>query len=675
MKLLSTMHYNLRNLHVNKTVTTCILIAIACVYFFIYQNLPLLLYTGAPHDDTWYLRQAFNLRQNQWFGVYDQMALIKGPGYPFFLYLQSFTPFSLQQFTALVKIISALVLHMAVRRIFKSQWLAIAVFTFFLFSPYHEARVLRDQFNAILSVLIVALCCLSLVTYAESNRLRFSILIGLLLGLFRLTREDAVWIYPVILLYVLVLLFYCHRRSQMWQLFRFLFFFIASLQLPSLSYGIANYVHYGLYVDRAELRMPGFRHAMSALQSIREGGPRKYVEITNKNIEAARRVSSTFNKVYTQGEGAFESWRVNQSCNLRPNDCENNILGYFMWAFRDAMAVSGFYRDAATAEATYQSIGDEIRVGCKSQSIRCSSSTLSLFPAYEEFSIYSLVNFSIKAFNILLNAGNISGDARSSFSPYADSSLFNHYMRLLKVGNYYHMDTPERHLVSYTVRGWYYKKNEKWFTVDMDCVHTDGALSIIQTRRNASPDLAVGNPRAKMQRFELTYFAHPNKSSLCFNGAFKVDVEKWTNLKQYDINGTLTIESVHKSPLTSSEQPHLEFMSRFQKYRGHIANLYNSASKFLFPLGLCSFAITLVISLYRRRLTLQMSIISILWLAFFARMGLLIVVAEFWLDSYALNLVYLYPALEIWPVAVILSLYTAHSVIWGPCKKTVRSNV
>ena len=110
-------------------------------------NLPIRLLPYDVHEDGLFIRIAADPASGIWLGKFNQLALLKGPGYPFFLAVTSFSGLPLSASHALFQTVAISVTAWAVFRLTRSRASAAATFIALAFCPVGLAlhRVLPDQ--------------------------------------------------------------------------------------------------------------------------------------------------------------------------------------------------------------------------------------------------------------------------------------------------------------------------------------------------------------------------------------------------------------------------------------------------------------------------------------------------------------------------------------------------
>jgi len=108
---------------------------VAVVRLLLVTSLPLWLDHTATHDDGLFMRLATSLASGHWLGTYDQLTLMRGPGYPAFLAAAGLSGLPLSLAHGLFQIAAIAVTAWAAYRLTASRLLAALVFLALALDP------------------------------------------------------------------------------------------------------------------------------------------------------------------------------------------------------------------------------------------------------------------------------------------------------------------------------------------------------------------------------------------------------------------------------------------------------------------------------------------------------------------------------------------------------------
>jgi hypothetical protein len=143
-----------------------------------------------------------------------------------------------------------------------------------------------------------------------------------------------------------------------------------------------NYVKYQAF-EISEFREKNFQNALRALYSIEPPERIPFLVVSKEARAAAYQYSPTFSRLRTHLDGnpaTLEGWQT-PGCDMYGGKiCGDYAGGWFLWAFRDAVALVGTYADAPTASEFYRKMAEEITQACNNKQIACRYSPLAEIP-------------------------------------------------------------------------------------------------------------------------------------------------------------------------------------------------------------------------------------------------------------------------------------------------------
>lgn len=341
------------------------------------------------HDDALYVRLATRLASGLWLGGFGNKTLAKGPGYPLWIALNYMLGLPLLLAQQLLYICAGLVLILALRRWVKKDVLLVGLYALFLFNPMtfndQMTRVLREGIYPTLAVLVLAGGAGIFLRYRDklSRLVLWSVGLGMALSWFWLTREEGVWLLPGLLLLIAGTIYYIYRgyglsreflkRSLVCFLpFIILFFFINAVSL-------INKIMYGSYTV-VEFKSDPFLSAYGALSRVKHPHWHRYVPVPREVRNQIYQVSPAFRELKPYLEGDLgKGWAIHAG-NLVPQG--ELAAGWFMWAFRDAVALAGHYQSAADADAYYRRLAQEINAACEQGRLACGPERKTMAPPF-----------------------------------------------------------------------------------------------------------------------------------------------------------------------------------------------------------------------------------------------------------------------------------------------------
>jgi hypothetical protein len=247
------------------------------------------------------------------------------------------------------------------------------------------SRVTREPLYLCLTVAVV---CLSAHYFLLPSRRRWlGLVLGLIGGCYWLTREEGIWLLPMLAVIALPWLhgvvgnLRAGRTALLKDAARCLLLPVLAFLLVVMVVNSINFAVYGVFRNN-DLRSGPFPEAYGALTRIRHGEWQRYVVFPKESRLWAYNASPAARELapYLDGDAGrawIETSRAHPKpwgCAKDPANCNNEIPSWlFVWALRDAVSVAGHYRSAADADAYYTRLADEINAACDSQAIPCRS--------------------------------------------------------------------------------------------------------------------------------------------------------------------------------------------------------------------------------------------------------------------------------------------------------------
>ena len=295
----------------------------------------------AIYDDRWFVERGLSILAGSWLGEYDHMTLIKGPGYPLWIALCGALRLPLLFAQQLLYALASLAVVRALAPVVRAPLARAAMFVVLLFNPMTFAfdigtRVAREGIYPALGLLVFAAVA-GAVLRAGAKGIFLGVLAGLAVAFFWLTREEGVWIAPLLAAAGIAAI---RQGRRGWV--------IAGVAAAAFgaAYGsvrIANGVRYGVF-EVVELKERSFLRAYGRLVALRDPAPRTHLPLSREMREQVYPVSPAFEELRAHLEGPYgQHWAT-----------DGDIRGAgLMWALREAVAAAGYYERGPAAVREY----------------------------------------------------------------------------------------------------------------------------------------------------------------------------------------------------------------------------------------------------------------------------------------------------------------------------------
>ena len=453
-------------------------------------------------DKSLFLHQGMSIVTGQWLGTYSAHTLVKGAGYPLFLALNYMTGLPIGIGQNLLYFAAVMYAGLVLSKLSRSRTIFFLLPPLLLTLPVLYSselqRLLREYFYVAISLFIFA--ALFDVFLAKPNgglRLGRAVILGLLCGVFWITREEGVWIAPAI---IITLAFAAlkqkgQQRQASWRGFAAkICIVVASVGLVLVTVGSLNKHFYGRFVLN-EIKDSSFEDALNALQRASYQYHKAYLPVPKQARLLIYQQSPSLAKLksYLDPDGKPSPW--NYGCNLPiyRSVCGDIAGGWFVWAIRDAAQSVGMYKNADTAAQFYESITREVDLACAQGRLTCASWLPPLVPYMSYREILGVPSHIARILDFIVMRPPLSFDAgKSSIEDGARE-------RVLEFLNYpTHFEAPPG--VQFSLNGWFKGSGNEWIT--FDGVGLQGKLTV---SRDPSPDLVLGfhDPQLDHNRFTV----------------------------------------------------------------------------------------------------------------------------------------------------------------------------
>ncbi len=361
---------------------------------------------NSGHDDYLFLGHAKSLVDGAWLGPFNNLTLAKGMFYPLFIAASVAAGISLFVTQHLVYILACCLFVLAIKPVVQKPALLFIIFVVLLFNPVSYTnmpglRVIREGIYPALTIMVVS-CAVGLMVRSSRtvrNQLLWAIGLGLALSAFWLTREEGVWILPsIIALVVIAGLRTYEARPDRWigRLLVFLFPFVI-LSTSLFAVAAINKTYYGVF-STVEFKWSSFLDTYGALTRVNHLHWNPKIPVPKDVREKIYEFSPSFAELKPSLEGRLGQIWIRPGCDT-VSICNDLGGGWFVWAFRDAVAVAGYYKSGESAENYYKRLSSEINAACDSKKLDCGPMRSSLTPPWHtEYTrplVYTIANAAV----------------------------------------------------------------------------------------------------------------------------------------------------------------------------------------------------------------------------------------------------------------------------------------
>lgn len=333
-----------------------------------YQAIP-----GADIDQGLFTRNAMSLLHREWLGTYDYLTLSKGMFYPLFVALTFLLNIPLlfaQQFLYLtVCVLFIIAINPIASKKVQLTIYLIAAYLPFSYSQNIANTILRDYVAASLAFVIFSSTVAIFFRCSKPCRILmpWTVLLGISISAFSLTREDVIWILPFIIVALIITAVSIFKFSREYfekkRKLLILVLPLVLLILSNLTVATINKIYYGEFIIN-DAMTPDFLEAYSAICRAKPVKYEKYVPVSNDSLKKLYTVSPSFNELRPYLESEKASWDRNA------NGGPFASFG-FMWVLRQAVQSAGYYKNATTVKKFYIQLAKEINTACDDGKLPC----------------------------------------------------------------------------------------------------------------------------------------------------------------------------------------------------------------------------------------------------------------------------------------------------------------
>jgi len=410
--------------------------AISAASLWLRSAVPAMALSGAIHDDFLFVREAYYLGAGAWLGPFDNLTLAKGMAYPAFILAAFLSGLPLKLAEHLVYLAASGLAAWIVTRMARSRWLGLMLFATLAFNPvlWHEqlARVIREGLYGSLSLALIALMAGAVLGHQWGwrflpRRVALFVAAGLVGGVYWLTREEGVWLAPVLVVLLGAAAFIAWTRWRSGEragALRSAAITAAGVVTAGLlaaiivgSVAVANLRAYGIFASN-EFHGSAFPAAYGALSRIQHDHWRRHVVFPKEAREKAYAVSAAARELRSSLDGDHgEAWRQIGCLQTQTSPCPEILSGWFMWALRDAVAEAGHYASGGESDAFYRRLAAEINAACDDGGLPCLPFRATLVPPFRWHYVTDALGVVPALLGILVRVGNAEVGASPSSGP------------------------------------------------------------------------------------------------------------------------------------------------------------------------------------------------------------------------------------------------------------------
>lgn len=345
-----------------------ILVLLGAEKQFLVYNLPIMAVPKGIHDDWIMVHMADALRKGQWLGEYNDLTLTKGMFFPLYLAVINFLHLSYLNVTALLYTVSCMLFMYALRPLLKKDWACLVLYLTLLWNPVSYSvqafqRVYRNSISYIQVLLIFGGLLALWLRRKEPVRKQLLWLLTAAAGMvsFFFTREDAIWVEPFLIVFVLVYLgtmfFLWRKEHAKAYAVKAVLVLLPFLCVWGAGQLIAqeNYNHYNIRLTN-ELQKGGFAEMYKSMMAVKPQEDIPGVTMTREKVARMCDECPTLKELEPYIHSSRLYWAGSEE-----NEKDWEVRdGWVFWIFRTALMQAGYYTDGETVNQVCLQIRDEL---------------------------------------------------------------------------------------------------------------------------------------------------------------------------------------------------------------------------------------------------------------------------------------------------------------------------
>lgn len=342
-------------------------------------------------DDELFLRTARSITRGNWLGSYDQLTLVKGSGYSFFIAFCHSVALPLKVGEQLTYLLAGACVASCIALLTRRLWPPTIAYLLFVANPAHlsqpAAEILRDDWWGACATIFIAASFIAV--YCAVARCPAwlvappAILAGAGGSAMWLTREESITVVPAVAVIAIGLAIFAvprdsrtERRRPRWvtatRLAVCLILLVTMFVIPVNAVNRENQAQYGvdLTTDFASGTFPRAYADWARVENGVQAPDNPYNPIPRLSRQAVYAVSPAARELRPYLEDPRSPWNM-LSCNYTER-CDGPGL-FMTWAIRDAAAAAREFSSAPRAQVYFAQLSAEIDAACQTRTLTCAT--------------------------------------------------------------------------------------------------------------------------------------------------------------------------------------------------------------------------------------------------------------------------------------------------------------
>ena len=332
-----------------------IAIITVCIARFLFTfKLPSFYLFEMNHDDGLYVNWLNKLLKGEYLGAYNVRTLIKGPIFAFVMFIATLYKIGFSSLLTILYTLSCLYFLSSLKNIIKEKKYLIIIFIILMFNPvtYSSDLFQRLYRNSIsITELLFFVGTLIRIITIKDKKILNNILLGISISLMFLTREDNIWIYPILIFLIIYSIF----KERKIKVFIISLIPIIILQLSLNLVSLVNYKHYGIYTYN-EIQKSEFNKTYKKILQIKDDKKIRMVSIPKSTLYKLIDNTKTFNLTKEELDRFYNQFNYYEYESTKGEIYNGNIV----WNLREMIALKNGFKSGKQSEEYYKKLGEEI---------------------------------------------------------------------------------------------------------------------------------------------------------------------------------------------------------------------------------------------------------------------------------------------------------------------------
>jgi hypothetical protein len=343
------------------------------------------------YDDGLFVRLATYVSHGTWLGPYDELTLVKVPGYPLFMSWVHERGIPLKIAEQMIQVVAAATVAGAVWLFGRRWWPVVPGFAVLALNPaaftVTAAQIRREFWYGSVSLLALVLVFLMVALAVRTGWRSWSVAgllagpTGFVLAVYYLGREEWIWLVPALVAAVVLPIV---GRAARWRwagpamvLRVGLVLAIAAGTSSAVVGEVVDHNHRMYGVELPDDNVSGeFSRAYQLWAGVRAGPDKPMVAITASQRAAVYEVSPLAAQLRPFLENPRNSWLIISGRSCAGHGICDDYAGWLeAFAIRAAAAQAGHFETGAHAQRYFTGLGDQIEEACRGGRLHCADRT------------------------------------------------------------------------------------------------------------------------------------------------------------------------------------------------------------------------------------------------------------------------------------------------------------